>query len=181
VFTVSGCVQWPGAFEVPLGITLRQIIDQFAGGMRNGSTFKAALTGGAAGTIVPAALADVPIDFTSGQHGVALGSGAMIILDETVSIPMLLASVLHFFEVESCGKCTPCREGTRELRLLCGRIAEQRAQPADAVELARLARLIQLTSFCGLGQSVAGPVESALRHFGAEFLPPAALSQSQVK
>jgi NADH-quinone oxidoreductase subunit F len=169
VFTVTGCVNRPGVFEVPFGITLRQVIEQFGSGMRPGSQFKAALTGGAAGTLVPGSLLDVPIDFRSGEQGVTLGSGAILILDESVPVPTLLTWLLHFFEVESCGKCTPCREGTREVRLLCERIAKGQGSPAEVAELKRLARLMNLTSLCGLGQSVAWPVESALRHFGEEF------------
>jgi NADH:ubiquinone oxidoreductase subunit F (NADH-binding)/NADH:ubiquinone oxidoreductase subunit E len=169
VFTVTGCVNRPGAFEVPLGITLRQVIKQFGGGMGDGSRFKAALTGGAAGLFVPAALLDVPIDFDSGKQGVGLGSGAMVILDEAVHLPTFLTWLLHFFEVESCGKCTPCREGTREVRLICERIASREAHTEDLTELRRLARLMNVTSLCGLGQSVAWPVESALRHFGEDF------------
>jgi NADH:ubiquinone oxidoreductase subunit F (NADH-binding)/NADH:ubiquinone oxidoreductase subunit E len=169
VFTVTGCVNRPGAFEAPLGVTLRQVIEQFGDGMRGGAPFKAALTGGAAGTVVSAALLDVPMDFGSAKQGVALGSGAMLILDESVSVPALLTWLLHFFEVESCGKCTPCRLGTREVRLVCERIAEGRGRTEDAAELQRLAGLMNATSLCGLGQSVAWPVESALRHFGREF------------
>ncbi len=169
VFTVTACVKRPGAFEAPLGITLREVIEQFGGGRRGGSRFKAALSGGAAGLCVPASLLDVPIDFSSGKQGVALGSGAMLILDESVHVPTLLAWLLHFFEVESCGKCTPCREGTREVRLICERIARGEARPEDVAELRRLAHLMNLTSLCGLGQSVAWPLESALRHFGEEF------------
>jgi NADH:ubiquinone oxidoreductase subunit F (NADH-binding)/NADH:ubiquinone oxidoreductase subunit E len=169
VFTVTGCINRPGAFEAPLGITLPQVIEQFGGGMRGGSRFKAALTGGAAGTFVPDALLDLPIDFDSGKQGVMLGSGAMLILDESVPLPLVLTWLLHFFEAESCGKCTPCREGTREVRLICGRLANGRGRAGDLAELRRLARLLDLTSLCGLGRSVAWPVESALRHFGAEF------------
>jgi NADP-reducing hydrogenase subunit HndC len=169
VFTVTGCVNRPGAFEAPLGITLREVIEQFGGGMRAGARFKAALAGGAAGVFAPASLLDVPIDFGSGKHGVTLGSGAMLILDESVSIPRVLTWLLHFFEVESCGKCTPCREGTREARLVCERIAKGQGSAADVAELRRLARLLDLTSLCGLGRSVAWPAESALRHFGEEF------------
>jgi NADP-reducing hydrogenase subunit HndC len=169
VFTVTGCVNRPGAFEAPLGITLRQVLDRFAGGLRDGSRFKAALTGGAAGTFVPASMLDVPIDFTSGKQGVMLGSGAVVVLDESVPVPEVLTWLLHFFEVESCGKCTPCREGTREARLVCERIAKGQGGTKDVAELKRLARLLDLTSLCGLGRSVAWPVESALRHFGDEF------------
>jgi len=169
VFTVTGCVNRPGAFEAPLGITLRQVIEQFGDGMGGGSRFKAALTGGAAGTIVPASMLDVSLDFGSARRGISLGSGAMLILDESVSVPALLTWLLHFFEVESCGKCTPCREGTREARLACARIAAGQGGTGDLAELKRLARLLDLTSLCGLGRSVAWPVESALRHFGDEF------------
>jgi NADH:ubiquinone oxidoreductase subunit F (NADH-binding)/NADH:ubiquinone oxidoreductase subunit E len=169
VFAVTGCVNRPGAFEAPLGITLRQVIEQLGGGLCAGARFKAALTGGAAGLFVPAALLDVPIDFDSGKRGVALGSGAMVILDESVHLPTLLAWLLHFFEVESCGKCTPCREGTREVRLRCERIAGGGVRTEDPAELRRLARLMKATSLCGLGQSVAWPVESALRHFADDF------------
>jgi NADH:ubiquinone oxidoreductase subunit F (NADH-binding) len=169
VFTVTGCVNRPGAFEAPLGITLRQVVEQFGGGLRGGSRFKAALTGGAAGTFVPAALLDVPLDFDSGSRGAALGAGAVLVLDESVSVPGLLTGLLHFFEVESCGKCTPCREGTREARLACGRVAQGRGGPEDLAGLKRLAFLLDLTSLCGLGRSVAWPVESAVRHFGGEF------------
>ncbi len=169
VFTLTGCVNRPGAFEVPLGVTLRQIIEQFGGGLRDGSRFKAALTGGAAGMLAPAALLDVPIDFSSAKQGVSLGSGGMLMLDESVPIPTLLTWLLHFFEVESCGKCTPCREGTREARQVCERIAAGRGMAGDQADLLRLARMMNLTSLCGLGQSMAWPVESALRHFGHEF------------
>jgi NADH:ubiquinone oxidoreductase subunit F (NADH-binding) len=169
VFTVTGCVSRPGAFEAPLGITLRQVIDHYGGGVRGGARFKAALAGGAAGFFVPEALLDTPLDFDSVMHGVPLGSGAVIVLDESVSVPAFLACLLHFFEEESCGKCTPCREGTREARAACERIAAGRGTPSDLDDLRRLARLLDLTSFCGLGRSAAWPVESALRHFEGEF------------
>lgn len=169
VFTVTGFVNRPGAFEAPLGITLRQIIDQFCGGLSSGSRFKAALTGGAGGSFVPASMLDIPLDFGSWRQGPMLGSGAILVLDESASIPRLLSSVLHFFEMESCGKCTPCREGTREARRLTERIATGRGGPSELAELKRLAHQMNLTSLCGLGQSAAWPIESALRHFNEEF------------
>jgi len=169
IFTVTGCVNQPGAFEAPLGVTLREIIERYGGGLRPGSRFKAALTGGAAGSFVPASMLDVPIDFDSWRNGLVLGSGPVIILDETASIPRVLTSVLHFFEMESCGKCTPCREGTREARRLSERVVNRFGAPGDLVELKRLAQQMNLTSLCGLGQSTALPIESALRHFAREF------------
>jgi NADH:ubiquinone oxidoreductase subunit F (NADH-binding)/NADH:ubiquinone oxidoreductase subunit E len=170
VFTVTGCVNRPGAFETPFGVTLRQVLEQFGGGLRPGTRFKAALTGGAAGSFAPASMLDVPIDFASWKHGPMLGSGPILILDESVSIPRLLSTVAHFFQTESCGKCTPCREGTREVRKLTERFAMSRPSRSDLAELKNLARQMNLTSLCGLGQSIAWPVESALEHFEAEFL-----------
>jgi NADH:ubiquinone oxidoreductase subunit F (NADH-binding) len=169
LFSVFGHVKRACTFEVPYGITLRQIIDQFGGGMRDGAPFKMALTGGAAGTIVPASMLDVPLDFASGRQGIALGSGAMFILDGSVSAATLLHGLLHFFESESCGKCTPCREGTREARLIVERMANGQGHAGDVDELKRLANMLRVASFCGLGQSVAMPIESALKHFGHEF------------
>jgi len=171
VFTVFGDVTRPCAFEAPYGITLRRIIDHFGGGMRQGSQFKMALAGGAAGTIVSAAMLDIPLDGALGRQGVGLGSGAMFILDTAVSAPQLLYWLLQFFEFESCGKCTPCREGTREARVAVERIATGKGRAGDVEELKRLASLLGSASFCGLGQSVAMPIESALKHFGAEFAP----------
>jgi NADH-quinone oxidoreductase subunit F len=98
-----------------------------------------------------------------------VGSGAVIVLDESVAMPAFLTGLLRFFEAESCGKCTPCRVGTREARMVAERLADRRARPSDRAELTRLARLMGATSLCGLGQSVAWPVESALTHFGDEF------------
>jgi len=169
LFTVLGHVQQPGCFEAPFGITLREAIERFGGGMRPGARFKMALTGGAAGTIVPAASLDVPLDITSGRAGVQLGSGAIIAMDESVSAAELLLWLLWFFENESCGKCTPCREGTRAVRQRAERLAAGRGQGDDLAELARFARLIHDTSLCGLGQSVAWPIETALRHFPEDF------------
>ncbi|HXG52703.1 MAG TPA: NADH-ubiquinone oxidoreductase-F iron-sulfur binding region domain-containing protein [candidate division Zixibacteria bacterium] len=169
IFALTGCIDRPGVFEAPLGITLRRIVEEFSGGLTAGSSFKAALTGGAAGSFVPASLMDVPIDFDSGKNGVMLGCGPIVVLDESVSIPDFLASLLGFFEKESCGKCTPCREGTREARRLSERLARGGAAPGAIGELERLARQMHLTSLCGLGQSVALPVESAVRYFAAEF------------
>jgi NADH-quinone oxidoreductase subunit F len=169
VFCLTGCVNRPGAFEAPLGVTLRQLVEQFGDGVRDGARLKGVLAGGAAGTLVPPALLDVPLDFASARQGVSLGSGGMFAFDESVSVPALLTWILRFFEAESCGKCTPCREGTREARAACERVAAGRGGESGVAELRRLARQMNLTSLCGLGQSVGWPVESALRHFGGEF------------
>ena len=169
MYTLLGHVNRPGLFEAPYGLTLRQIVDDFGGGMRPGATFHFALTGGAAGTIVPASLLDVPIDYASAAKGVSLGAGAFLICDQTISPVALLRELLHFFEVESCGKCTPCRVGTREAREILDRLAAGGGRAGDVIELTRLADILQTTSFCGLGQAAAIPMKSALKHFAEAF------------
>ena len=169
LYTLLGHVNRPGLFEAPFGLTLRQIIGDFGGGMKPGSTFNFALTGGAAGAIVPLSLFDVPIDYTSGAKGVSLGAGAFLICDQTVSPVAMLRELLRFFEVESCGKCTPCREGTRQAREILDRMAAGKAQADGVQALAQWADVLQVASFCGLGQSVAIPMKSALKHFAKAF------------
>jgi NADH:ubiquinone oxidoreductase subunit F (NADH-binding)/NADH:ubiquinone oxidoreductase subunit E len=169
LYTLLGHVSRPGLFEAPFGLTLRQVIDDFGGGMPPGSTFHFALTGGAAGTLVPAALLDVPMDFASAAQGVSLGAGAFLICDQTVSPVALLRELLHFFEVESCGKCTPCRVGTRQARVILDRLVAGHGRAGDVIELGRLAEVLQAASLCGLGQSAAMPLKSALAHFAVAF------------
>jgi len=169
LYTLLGHVNQPGLFEAPIGLTLREIIEKFGGGMQPGSEFHFALTGGAAGTIVPAGLLDVPIDYDSQKKGVSLGAGAFLICDQTISPVALLRELLHFFEVESCGKCTPCRLGTREAREILDRLAAGKGTQMDVGKLAQLVEVLEKTSFCGLGQSAAEPIKSAVAHFSSEF------------
>ncbi|GAB4503499.1 MAG: hypothetical protein Fur0043_04910 [Anaerolineales bacterium] len=169
MYMVLGHVKNPGLFEAPFGLTLRQIINDFGGGMLDGSEFHFALCGGAAGTIVDGNMLDVPIDFTSSQKGISLGAGSYLIADQHVSPVAFLRELLHFFSAESCGKCTPCRVGTwRSLQIL-DHMAAGEGKQGDIEELQTLAQLMQDSSFCGLGQSVAIPMKSALTHFDAEF------------
>jgi NADH:ubiquinone oxidoreductase subunit F (NADH-binding)/NADH:ubiquinone oxidoreductase subunit E len=172
LYMLLGHINRPGLFEAPFGLTLRQIIDDFAGGMRVGSKFQFALTGGAAGTIVPESLLDIPIDYSSAAQGVSLGAGAFLICDQTVSIVAFLRNLLNFFAYESCGKCTPCRAGTHVSLEILTRMAEGRGYAGDIDELRALAENMQDASFCGLGQSVPIPMKSALTHFGADFQSP---------
>ena len=169
IYMVLGHVNNPGLFEAPFGLTLREIINNFGGGIKKDSNFKFALCGGAAGTIVDESLLDIPIDFTSSQNGISLGAGSFLICDQTVSPVAFLRELLHFFAVESCGKCTPCRVGTwRSLEIL-NRMASGQGHQGDTDELKTLAAIMQDSSFCGLGQSVPIPMKSVLTHFGIEF------------
>ena len=170
MYMVLGHVKNPGLFEAPFGLTLRQIIDDFGGGMLPGSDFKFALCGGAAGTIVDETLLDTPIDFASAQKGISLGAGSFLIADQSVSPVAFLRELLHFFAAESCGKCTPCRVGTwRSLEIL-NRMTSGQGQQGDVAELKALADIMQDSSFCGLGQSVPIPMRSVLAHFESEFV-----------
>jgi NADH:ubiquinone oxidoreductase subunit F (NADH-binding) len=169
IYMLMGHIKHPGLFEAPFGLTLRQIIEDFGGGMRGGSKFNFALTGGAAGTIVPQALMDIPIDYASGAKGVSLGAGAFLICDQTVSPVAFLRELLHFFAAESCGKCTPCRVGTYRSHEILSRMAIGEGKPGDVDELYALAEVMFDSSFCGLGQSVPIPMRSALTHFVQEF------------
>jgi NADH:ubiquinone oxidoreductase subunit F (NADH-binding)/NADH:ubiquinone oxidoreductase subunit E len=169
LYTLLGEVNRPGLFEAPLGLTLRQIIDNYGEGMRDGSSFRFALTGGAAGTLVPQSMLDVPIDYDSSSLGVALGSGGMLICDQSVSPLRMLRELIRFFELESCGKCTPCRIGTHEARKILDRMLGGDIFPDDGRRLDALSNLMQSTSLCGLGMSVSKPVQSALQHFPDSF------------
>jgi NADH:ubiquinone oxidoreductase subunit F (NADH-binding)/NADH:ubiquinone oxidoreductase subunit E len=169
MYMLLGHVNHPGLFEAPFGLTLRKIVEDYGEGMRQGSTFNFALTGGAAGTIVPAALMDIPVDYASAAKGVSLGAGAFLICDQTVSPVALLRELLHFFSVESCGKCTPCRVGTYRSYEILRRMAAGEGMPGDVDELLALAEVMNDASFCGLGQSVPVPMRSALTQFVKEF------------
>jgi NADH:ubiquinone oxidoreductase subunit F (NADH-binding) len=171
LYTLLGEINRPGLFEAPLRLTLRQLIDTFGDGMRDGSSLRFVLTGGAAGTLVPPSLLDVPIDYDSASKGVALGSGGMLICDQSVSPLRILRELVRFFEIESCGKCTPCRIGTYESRKILDRMLAGEVLPGDRARLAGLADLMQTASLCGLGMSVSKPVQSALRNFPECFDP----------
>jgi NADH:ubiquinone oxidoreductase subunit F (NADH-binding)/NADH:ubiquinone oxidoreductase subunit E len=169
LYMILGHIKNPGLFEAPFGLTLRQIIDDFGGGMLDGSEFKFALCGGAAGTIVDESLLDTPIDFASSQKGISLGAGSFMVCDQSISPVAFLRELLHFFAVESCGKCTPCRVGTRRSLEILTRLADSDGQEGDLAELKALSENMLLASFCGLGQSVPIPMNSAMKHFEAEF------------
>jgi NADH:ubiquinone oxidoreductase subunit F (NADH-binding)/NADH:ubiquinone oxidoreductase subunit E len=170
LYMILGHVNRPGLFEAPFGVTLRQAIEEFGGDLTPGSEFNFALTGGAAGTIVPPSLLDVPIDYPAAAQGVSLGAGAFLVCDQTVSPVAFLRELLHFFAAESCGKCTPCREGTHQALNILHRLAAGEGRAGDTRQLHTLAEVMQAASFCGLGQSVPIPVKSALKHFEPLFL-----------
>ncbi len=169
LYMVLGHVNNPTLFEAPFGITLREVIEEFGGGMREGSDFHFALTGGAAGTIVDESKLDIPLDYASHKKGISLGAGAFLILDQSVSPVSFLRDKLHFFAEESCGKCTPCRVGTHRAHEVLERMATGNGKVGDVAELKILANHMTQASFCGLGQSVGIPMNSAIEHFAEDF------------
>jgi NADH:ubiquinone oxidoreductase subunit F (NADH-binding)/NADH:ubiquinone oxidoreductase subunit E len=169
LYMLLGHVKKPGLFEAPFGLTLRQAIDDFGGGMPHGCAFKCALTGGAAGTIVGPDLLDMPLDYASAQKGISLGAGAFLVCDGSVSVVALLRELLHFFSAESCGKCTPCRVGTWRAFEILSRMTDGQGQRGDVAELKALSENMLLASFCGLGQAVPIPMNSAMSNFAEEF------------
>jgi NADP-reducing hydrogenase subunit HndC len=169
VYTIMGNVNFTGVIEVPMGITLREVINIYAKGMKPGSTLKVAQTGGSSGSIIPAALQDTPMDFESFRKaGVSLGSGALLICDQNTCVVDLVKVLLQFFRFESCGKCTPCRIGTeRSYRIMEG-ISQGQGKMQDLNILLELAQEMERSSNCGLGQTAAAPIRDMLKHFRTE-------------
>ena len=170
IYQIIGHVKTPQIVEVPAGITLRALIDNYGGGLRPGSKFKMCQTGGASAGVVTAAALDIPIDFSSmSKVGGALGSGTMLVMDESVCAVDFIRSVAVFFRHESCGQCTPCREGTPRLLQTLDRICQGQGSMADLDFMERLAGVLTDASFCPLGQTAGQPMMSALKNFRQEF------------
>lgn len=169
VFTILGNVNVTGLIEVPMGITLREIIAIYGKGMKNGASFKLAQTGGSSGSIIPASLQDTPMDFDSYRNaGVSLGSGALLICDEDTCVVDLARVLVNFFRFESCGKCSPCRIGTQRAYDILTNISEGTALMRDIDDLKMLSENLTELSNCGLGQTAGTPVRDILNHFRAE-------------
>jgi formate dehydrogenase beta subunit len=163
-FSVSGRVRSPGVKVAPAGITVRELIDEFCGGMAEGHVFKGYLPGGASGGILPASMADIPLDFgTLEPYGCFVGSHAVVVLSDKDSMREVALNLLRFFEDESCGQCTPCRVGTEK----AVKIMERPAW--DENLLGELTKVMGDASICGLGQAAMNPVKSVLKHFRAEL------------
>jgi NADP-reducing hydrogenase subunit HndC len=169
VYTILGNVNVTGLIEVPMGITLREVIAIYAKGMKNGKSFKLAQTGGSSGSIVPATLQDTPMDFDSfSKAGVALGSGALLICDEDTCVVDLAKVLLNFFRKESCGKCNPCRIGNQRAFEILTNISEGTGSIRDLTDLMNLSDNLYQLSNCGLGQTAGAPIRDILNHFRAE-------------
>jgi bidirectional [NiFe] hydrogenase diaphorase subunit len=171
VFALSGKVRHTGLIEVDMGTTLGEIVNDIGGGVPDDRALKAVQTGGPSGGCIPADRLDTPVTYEDlGAVGSIMGSGGMIVIDETTCMVDMVRYFMQFCMEESCGKCVPCRVGTVQIHRLLGKFCEHRATPADLETLETLCDLVRETSLCGLGQSAPNPVRSALRFFRQEFL-----------
>jgi len=170
LFTVSGRVNKPGVYELPMGIKLRDIIYEHAGGILNGRKLKAVIPGGSSAPVLTADEIDLAMDFDSlAKAGSMLGSAGVIVLDEAVSMVEAMAVLIRFYAHESCGQCTPCREGTGWMRKIIERVLDGGGHEIDPANLVRIARNIIGNSICPLGEAAALPVVSFVTKFRGEF------------
>jgi NADH:ubiquinone oxidoreductase subunit F (NADH-binding) len=170
VFAVTGKVKHSGLVEIPMGMTLREVVEGIAGGSASDKKIKAVQTGGPSGGLIPEEKLDTPITYEHLQLlGSIMGSGGMIVMDESDSIVELSRFYLGFCVDESCGKCAPCRIGGTQILRLLNRIAEHRGKEEDLTTIRRLAHAMQKASLCGLGQTAPNPILSALRYYEPEF------------
>jgi NADH:ubiquinone oxidoreductase subunit F (NADH-binding)/NADH:ubiquinone oxidoreductase subunit E len=165
-FSVSGRVKEPGMKLAPAGITVRELISEFCGGMQEGHAFRAYLPGGASGGILPASMGDIPLDFgTLEKYGCFIGSAAVVVLSDKDDVKEAALNLMRFFEDESCGQCTPCRAGTQKAVALMTRKAWDREL------LGELSDAMRDASICGLGQAASNPLTSVIKYFPEEFAP----------
>ena len=170
-FCLAGAIRNRGLIEVPLGMTLREIIFDIGGGVRGNHEFKAVLTGGPSGGCIPASLLDMSVDYDSlAEVGSMMGSGGMIVVDDHTCMVDLARYFLDFLREESCGQCTPCREGIRCMLGILTRITEGKGEMSDLDKLEELAVTVQTASLCGLGKSAPNPVLSTLRYYRDEYI-----------
>jgi NADH:ubiquinone oxidoreductase subunit F (NADH-binding)/NADH:ubiquinone oxidoreductase subunit E len=166
-FSVSGRVKNPGVKVAPAGITMRELIDEYCGGMQDGHTFKGYLPGGASGGVLPASMADIPLDFgTLEKYGSFVGSHAVVILSDQDDMKAVALNLMKFFEDESCGQCTPCRVGTEK----AVKLMEQ--GPWNEALLNDLSTAMRDASICGLGQAAPNPLQSVMKHFPEDLKKP---------
>ncbi|MBI4684572.1 MAG: NADH-quinone oxidoreductase subunit NuoF [Nitrospirae bacterium] len=170
LYCVSGHLEKPGVYELPMGTTLRDIIYTHCGGIKGGKQLKAVIPGGITAPVLPADKIDCPMDFVNmPKHGSMLGSGAVIVMDESVCLVKVCYRALKFLEHESCGKCTPCREGTGWLRNILGRIEYGEGREEDVELLLSVASNMMGKTFCPLGDGAASVVQNFIKHFRNEF------------
>ena len=171
VFALTGKIRNTGLIEVPMGITIREIVEDLGGGAPEGARLKAVQTGGPSGGCIPADHFDASVDYESlTQLGSIMGSGGMVVMDDQTNMVEVARFYMQFCMEESCGKCVPCRAGTVQMYQLLTKIVERKATLKDLELLEELCDLVKNTSLCGLGQTAPNPVLSTLRYFHDEYL-----------
>jgi NADH-quinone oxidoreductase subunit F len=170
-FAITGKIKRPGLIEVPMGMTLRDVVYGVGGGIVGGGQFKAAQTGGPSGGCIPAQMMDLPINYESlAQVGSIMGSGGLVVMDETTCMVDLARYFVTFTQNESCGKCVPCRLGTRQMRMILDDICEGRGTEESIAQLESLGEAVRKGSLCGLGQTAPNPVLTTIKYFRDEYL-----------
>jgi NADH-quinone oxidoreductase subunit F len=170
VFSLAGKIRHGGLIEVPMGITINEIVDKVGGGIADGKKFKALLVGGPSGGCIPASMGDTPVDYEAlSEAGAMMGSGGLIVLDEDDCIVEMCRYFLSFTQDESCGKCAPCRIGTMRMLEMLTRICNGKGKASDLDLLEELGDVIKGQSLCGLGKTAPNPVLTALMYFKEEF------------
>jgi bidirectional [NiFe] hydrogenase diaphorase subunit len=170
VFALTGKINNNGLIEVPMGIPLRQIVEEMGGGAPDGREVKAVQTGGPSGGCIPAQYLDTPVDYESlTKLGSIMGSGGMVVMDDSTNMVEIAKFYMEFCMDESCGKCIPCRAGTVQMYALLEKIVQRKATPRDLAKLEELCDMVRHTSLCGLGQTAPNPVMSTLRFFRNEY------------
>ena len=170
VFALAGKIRRGGLIEVPMGIAIREVVEDIGGGIRNGRRFKAVQLGGPSGGCIPARLAGTPIDYDAlAETGAIMGSGGLVVLDDRDCMVDIARFFLKFTQAESCGKCTFCRIGTKRMLEILERLCEGRGRPDDLEKLETLADYVGRGSLCGLGQTAPNPVLTTLRYFRGEY------------
>ncbi len=171
VFSLAGKIRHGGLIEVPMGITIREIVEDVGGGIADGREFKALLVGGPSGGCIPASLGDTPVDYEAlSEIGAMMGSGGLIVLDDSDCIVEMCRYFLSFTQEESCGKCSPCRIGTMRMKEMLERLVAGKGKMSDLDLLEELGQVVKNQSLCGLGKTAPNPVLTALTYFKEEFI-----------
>jgi NADH:ubiquinone oxidoreductase subunit F (NADH-binding)/(2Fe-2S) ferredoxin len=170
VFSLAGKIERGGLIEVPMGITIREVVEQIGGGVSDGRIFKAVQIGGPSGGCIPAELGDTSVDFEAlTEVGAMMGSGGFVVLDDTDCMVEMARYFLSFTQSESCGKCTPCRVGTKRMLEILNRLCRGQGKAGDIEKLEQLAKTVKTQSLCGLGKTAPNPVLTTIRYFREEF------------
>ena len=170
-FSITGNIENTGLIEVPMGMTLREVVFEVGGGMKGGKRFKAVQIGGPSGACLTEEHLDLPLDFDSlSKAGAMIGSGGLVVADQDACMVELARFFMGFTQRESCGKCVPCREGTKRMLMILERVVSGQGRRSDLDNLADLADTIRATALCGLGKTAPSPVLSTIRNFRGEYL-----------